>query len=253
MVQIYLINLDRDRDRLAHMREQLKSVSFTRAPAVDGTKNPETTSGLTRFELACLASHQNAWRRFLATSDAHACFLEDDLHIWPGFRALVDDDAWVPSDAHSVKIDTYLQKVKLGERRAATGERQVARLYTRHESSAAYILSRAGAERYLALTARPTLPADYALFPKNARRLGLRIYQLIPAVAIQDHLRPKTEGGRTFATAMNVGGPAQTRRRAPFAKVLHEGARLAAQVAEAREAIYLETVLKPETTTVPVG
>ena len=96
-----------------------------------------------------------------------------------------------------MKLDTYLQKVKLGERRAAIGARQVARLYTRHESSAAYVLSRAGAERYLALTASPTLPADYALFPKTARRLGLRIYQLTPAVAIQDHLRTAAEGGRT--------------------------------------------------------
>jgi glycosyl transferase family 25 len=251
-MQVYLINLDRDRDRLAHMREQLSHVSFTRMAAVDGTGNPETANGLTRFELACLASHRNAWRQFLCNPDSHACFLEDDLHIWPGFKALVDDDAWVPPDADSVKIDTYLQKVKLGDRRTAPGERQVARLYTRHESSAAYILSRRGAERYLALTAHPTLPADYALFPKNGRQLGLHIYQLTPAVAIQDHLRPAAEGGRTFATAMSAGGPART-RRSPFARLWREGIRLAGQAAEAKEAIYLKTFLKPETTTVPVG
>ena len=252
-MQVYLINLDRDRDRLAHMREQLGQIPFIRAPAVDGTRNPETTRGLTRFELACLASHRNAWRQFLATPDRHACFLEDDLHIWPGFKALIDAAAWVPPDAHSVKIDTYLQKVKLGERRAAFGGRQVARLYTRHESSAAYVLSRAGAERYLALTAAPTLPADYALFPKNARRLGLRIYQLVPAVAIQDHLRPAAEGGRAIPTAMNAGGPVKARRNSPLLKLVREAARLAGQAAEAREAIYLGAVVKPETTTVPVG
>lgn len=252
-MHVYLINLDRDRDRLAHMREQLSDVPFTRAPAVDGTRNPETTKGLTRFELACIASHRNAWAQFLGTPDRHACFLEDDLHIWPGFKALVDDDAWIPPDAHSVKIDTYLQKVKLGERGAALGGRQVARLYTRHESSAAYMLSRAGAERYLALTARPTLPADYALFPKNARRLGLHIYQLTPAVAIQDHLRPAAEGGRTIPTAMNAGAPASARRSSPLVKLGREVARLAGQAADAKEAIYLKTFVKPETTTVPVG
>ncbi len=252
-MQVAVINLDRDRDRLEHMREQLAGVPFTRAPAVDGTKTPETSKGLTRFELACLASHRNAWRLFLDTPDAHACFLEDDLHIRPGFAALVEDDAWVPPDAHIVKFDTYLQKVKLGARRTVLGERQVARLYSRHESSAAYVLSRAGAERYLALTARPTLPADYALFPKNARRLGLRIYQLTPAVAIQDHLLPAAEGGRTFATAMNAGGPARPRRRSFLDKIVHEGVRLVGQASELRETIYLDMVLKPETTTVPVG
>ncbi len=250
---VYVINLDRDRDRLTHMREQLRGVPFTRVAAFDGTRNPETTKGLTRFELACLASHRHAWRLFLETSDAHACFLEDDLHIWPGFSALIDNDVWVPSDAHSVKLDTYYQKVKLGDRRAVFDGRQIARLYSRHESSAAYLLSRVGAEHYLELTAYPRLPADYALFPKNARRMGLRIYQLTPAVAIQDHLRRREEGGQTFTTAMNVGGAAPTRRRSALAKIFREGVRLIGQTAELKEAIYLKTFLKTETTTVGVG
>src|SRR5271165_4182476 len=102
-MKVYVINLDRDRERLAHIRAQLGGVSFTRVAAVDGTRITEATKDLTRFELDCLASHRDAWRLFLAASDAHACFLEDDLHLWPGFAQLVDDDRWVPSDAHSVK------------------------------------------------------------------------------------------------------------------------------------------------------
>jgi glycosyl transferase family 25 len=254
-MQIYVINLDRDRERLAHMRAQLGELAFTRVAAVDGTKIPQPSGdGLTRFELACIASHRNAWRRFLSTPNAHACFLEDDLHIWPGFAALAGDDGWVPADAHSVKLDTYFQKVKLGARHAVARDRAVARLLSRHESSAAYLLSRAGAERYLALTEKPTLPADYALFPKNGRRLGLTIYQLAPAVAIQDHLMPSNKGGQTIATAMAVGpAGAPRRRRSAFGKVLHEAARLAEQTSELKEALYLKTFLKPETTTVDVG
>ncbi len=183
----------------------------------------------------------------------HACFLEDDIHLWPDFAALVQSESWIPADAHSVKLDTYLQKVKLGERRTAFGDRQVARLYTRHESSAAYALSRAGAERYLELTARPSLPADYSLFPKNPRRLGLRIYQLAPAVAIQDHLLRAEDGGQTFATAMTGGRSAQARHLLAVGKIWREGAQLVDHAAEAREAIYLRAFLKPETTTIGVG
>ena len=51
----------------------------------------------------------------------------------------------VPKDAHAVKLDTYFQKVRLGERLSASGGREIARLYSRHESAAAYILSRDGA------------------------------------------------------------------------------------------------------------
>jgi len=249
-MQVYVINLDRDRGRLAHMRDELRGVAFTRVPAVDGTESPATAKGLTRFELACLASHRNAWRLFLDSRDAHACFLEDDIYIGPGFRGLVDDDAWAPADAHSIKIDTYLQKVRLGELRPVPGGRAVARLYTRHESSAAYVLSRAGAGRYLELTNRPILPADYALFPKNARRLGLRVYQLTPAVAIQDHLLSAAACGPAFVSGMDRAAQAG---RSPMAKLLREALRLGEQAVDAKEAIYHRLFLKARTTTVRVG
>ncbi len=249
-MQVYLINLDRDAGRLAHMQGELGAVAFIRAPAVDGTKSPETRQGLTRFELACLASHRAVWRRLIDSPDAAACVLEDDIHIEPGFAALVGDASWVPPDAHSVKIDTYLQTVRLGERRPIPGGRAVAPLLTRHESSAAYVITRAGAERYLKLTDPPTLPADYALFPKQARRLGLRVYQLAPAVAIQDHLIARASGGGAIASAMHRSDDP---RRSLAARLRREAARLAEQVVDAQDAFYARTVLKAETTTVPVG
>jgi glycosyl transferase, family 25 len=246
-MRVFVINLDRHPERLAHMHGQLREVTFERISAVDGTKSQPTQKGLTRFELACLASHQNAWRQFLNGSEEHACFLEDDLHIRPDLEALIGDEAWIPSDAHSVKLDTYLQRVKLGEARSAPGGREVARLYTRHESSAAYLLSREGAKKYLELTATPILPADYSLFPKNPRKVGLRIYQLTPAIAIQDHLLKTEDGGQTIGSAMARSGAP---RPPKLKKLSRETARLVEQVVDYKEAIYLATFLKPVTTTV---
>ncbi len=251
-MKTFVINLDRHPERLGHMRDQLSDVGFERVAAVDGAKKPEATIGLTRFELACLESHRNAWRLFLARRDAHACFLEDDVHLWPDFEALLTVGDWIPLDAHSVKLDTYLQKVKLGEQRAVFGGRAVARLYSRHESSAAYILSREGAERYLELTAHPALPADYSLFPTSPRRIGLHIYQLTPAVAVQDHLLQSHDGGGGFPTAMAAGGSGR-RRPTVVGKLLREGSRLVGQVAEIPEAIYLHAFVRPVTTTVGFG
>jgi GR25 family glycosyltransferase involved in LPS biosynthesis len=189
---------------------------------------------------------------FLARRDAHACFLEDDVHLWPDFDALVNAADWLPPDAHSVKLDTYLQKVKLGEKRAVFGGRAIARLYSRHESSAAYILSREGAEQYLELTTRRALPADYSLFPASPRRVGLRIYQLTPAVAIQDHLLQSPGSGGAFPTAM-AAGESGCRRTTSVGKLLREGSRLVGQVAEIPEMVYLRAVVRPVTTTVGFG
>jgi glycosyl transferase family 25 len=254
-LNVYLINLDRDADRLDHMRAQLTGIGFERISAVDGSKDPPTTNGLTRFELACLESHKLAWRAFLGGPAEHACFLEDDLHIRPGLAALVGDPAWIPDDAHCVKLDTYFQKVRLGGREPAIGGREVARLYTRHQSSAAYVLTRAGASRYLELTANASLPADYALFPKYPRRVGLIIYQLIPAIAVQDHLVAAEDGGGRFATAMaGARGEAPRRKRSPILKRLsREGARLAVQFADLLDEAYEKAFLGVESTKVSVG
>ncbi len=253
-MKIYLINLDRHPERLAHMRQQLDGVAFERISAVDGSKDPPTTKGLSRFELACLESHRLAWRQFLAGSEAHACFIEDDLHIRAGFAALTESGSWIPSDAHSVKLDTYLQKVELGDKRVAIEGRRIARLYSRHHSSAAYILTRKGADRYLRLTASCSLPADYALFPNHPRRLGLRIYQLCPAIAIQDHLLEPDQGGQAFATTMAAADRlAKLRGFSTLEKLGRESVRFASQVAGVMERSYQKTFLRVRTTTVEVS
>jgi glycosyl transferase family 25 len=247
-MKIYLINLDRHPERLAHMRKQLDGVAFERISAVDGSSRPSTTEGLTRFELACLDSHRTAWRKFLASGERLGCFVEDDLHVQPGFAAVLSDTNWVPKNAHAVKLDTYFQKVRLGERLSASGGREIARLYSRHESAAAYILSRDGATRYLELTESAKQPADYAVFPNMPRRLGLTIYQLVPAVAIQDHL---LKNGKGFTTAMTktdrgaAAGPSSL-----VGKLGREGARLAGQVSNLGEWAYQKAFLRVETTTV---
>jgi glycosyl transferase family 25 len=248
-MKVYLVNLDRHFERLAHMREQLRDVAFERVSAVDGALSPIRAEGLTRFEIACLESHRIAWRLFLQGPDAHACFLEDDIHLQPDFAALVADDSWVPAEAHAVKLDTYLQRVKLGRLRPAPGNRSVAPLYSRHQSGAAYILSRAGARRYLEPAAGPALPSDYLLFPRNPRRLGLILFQLTPAVAIQDHLRLANAGRRGFPT-----GIGEDRSRRPVGRrIVRECERLIEQAGDLREAIYLRFALRPVETTVRVG
>ena len=254
-MKVYLINLDRNPERLAHMRDQLGGIAFERIAAVDGSSLPPTAKGLTPFELACLESHKAAWRRFLAGPEIYACFLEDDLHVWPGFGALVASGVWAPPDAHSIKLDTYLQPVALGGKLAAVAGRELARLHSRHQSSAAYILTREGAARYLELTADASAPADYALFPNHPLRVGLRIYQLCPAIAIQDHLLAPDQGGKTFATAMagGDGSVAPRRRASTLEKFGRETFRLARHTAGSIEWAYQKAVMGLVTTTVGVG
>ncbi len=185
-MKVYFINLDRAPERRAHTEQKLKGLDFERVAAVDGKLNPPTKKSLNRFQIACIDSHRVAWRKFLATLDPFACFLEDDLHFSPDFPAFVADDGWIPADAHAVKLDSFYNVVMVGAPEPAPLGRALARLFTRHESSAAYLLSRQGAETFLRLSENPTKPVDYILFPEDPIGEKLNVYQLTPAVTVQD-------------------------------------------------------------------
>ena len=102
--------------------------------------------------------------------------------------------------------------------------------------------------RYLELTESARQPADYAVFPNSPRRLRLNIYQLVPAVAIQDHL---LKDGKRFATAMTkTDARAAAGRSSVVGKLGREGARLAGQFANLGEWAFQKAFLRVETTTV---
>src|SRR4051812_39963053 len=119
-MRTYLINLARRPDRLAAMARQAGSlgVNLERVEAVEA--KAATPAELDRYfahggplgeipagDKACLLSHRLAWQQFLATPDRHAAFLEDDVRLSPGARALLADDGWVPGDAAVVKLEHY--------------------------------------------------------------------------------------------------------------------------------------------------
>jgi GR25 family glycosyltransferase involved in LPS biosynthesis len=237
-MRAYFINLDREPGRRAHMEQALRGLDHERVAAVDGRRRPPTERGLTRFELACLESHRAAWKRFLATPAPFACFLEDDVHFSADFPAFLADDDWIPPTAHAVKLDTFFQPVMLGAKKMPTlKNRNLALLFTRHESCAAYILSRLGAEHFLRATTRPDLPVDYIVFPEDPAQRGLRLYQLAPAAAIQDSLFLRHyHQGQYFASGigkLDAVKPAAQSRKILFT-LQRESRRLWLQIFKAR-------------------
>jgi glycosyl transferase family 25 len=250
-MRCYYINLDREQDRSAHMEKALEGIDFERVAAIDGRQSPPTEKGLTRFEIACLTSHRAAWTKFLATPSPFACFLEDDVHFSSDFGDLVAKESWIPADAHAVKLDTFFNPVMLGPPVAEVKRRRLARLFTRHESCAAYILSRKGAEVFLRATENATLPVDYIVFPEDPVKLGLNLLQLAPAAAIQDSLYLRHyDRGRNFASA--IGKFDVTKRADKKRKILftlwREARRLYVRIFKARRYLVnrLGRGLRPE-------
>lgn len=199
-MKIFCINLDRHPQRLARMKECLQGLSFERLAAVDGANCsgperrdvsvPATAETLTRFERACLASHRLAWSRLLADGAAFGCVLEDDVVFSPDFSAFVTSAAWIPIGCEVVKLETYLELVMLSRATLPARDRRLARIYSPHYGSAAYILSRRAAEQLLAVTAEPTLPVDAVLFHPEFSKFTLATWQLEPALCVQARRQP---------------------------------------------------------------
>lgn len=188
-MKVFVINLDRRPDRLAHMSGIFDGLrlKFDRISAVDGTK-PSFSQYARPGEIACFLSHRECWRRIVEENLPSAAILEDDLHFAPGAAAILGSGAWVPPEADIIKIETMLRPTKLDKSPVAcVSDRELYRLRSSHFGSAGYILTRQGAERLLNASETFNAPVDHFMF--DVRTPFVRqsmILQLYPAICVQD-------------------------------------------------------------------
>jgi glycosyl transferase family 25 len=161
-------------------------------------------------------SHRAAWELFVASGEAHAAFLEDDVRLSKAAAVMLSSDQWIADGVNVVKLEHYGppgQRVLLAGTQAIGKDFQMGRMLSRHTGAAAYILSRRAAEMLLAET-RFDLPVDHLLFNPNNSKLFSRLspWQLVPAIARQQDFvgsKSEIEGTRVDLRALS---PAYARR-----------------------------------------
>jgi glycosyl transferase family 25 len=197
----YIINLDRSPGRWQRMADRLNSIgaAFERVPAVDGRllSNAEIAdvykpiagaAAMTPEEVGCFLSHRRCWERIVSGTDAYGCVLEDDMLIAKQAALFLGDDTnWIPGDADIVKIETVGGRVWLDRVvRSLPGVFKLALLRSFHFGSGGYILSKAAAERLLAVTKVFSDAVDHVKFnPACGLADSLKSYQVIPALCVQ--------------------------------------------------------------------
>jgi glycosyl transferase family 25 len=200
---IYLINLARRPDRLAQMVAQFDALhlAFERVDAVDaetvGTAELEavlTSHGplgpFHRGPQCCTLSHLRTYRRFVATSEPYAVVLEDDARLSPEASRFLRHLDWLSPAAGVVKIERFgpVHQHVLVEKGIPIGDgREIARLWSKHTGSAAYIISRTAAMKVLDTGWKIDMDIDQLLFNPNVSPLfrALNVYQIIPALVVQ--------------------------------------------------------------------
>ncbi len=199
-MRIILINLARRPDRLAAMTQKAAALGLTldRLEALDaGLLQPPgeffddngPLGEIPRGDKCCTLSHAKAWEQFVASGEDYAAVLEDDVVLTPAAKRFLGDASWIPPGVTLVKLEQYGppgQSVLLSDFKTLGGGFRLASMHSRHTGAAAYILSRAAAQRLLAVR-RFAVPVDHLMFNPNNSPLFAELapWQLLPAVARQ--------------------------------------------------------------------
>lgn len=189
---IFLINLDRDQDRLSRMSGEAARVGipFKRFPAMEGHRlEPPLRAqffagdvmherALIPGEVGCYASHLLVNQLLLdSETDDCALVIEDDV-------CLADD---LPSVIDAVRrLDRRWDIIRLSNRPKAVvlpvadlgGGRELVRFWTVPNGTGAYLMSKAGAAKFAAVHRKRTLPVDEEM--RRPWRLDLDTFGVVP-------------------------------------------------------------------------
>jgi glycosyl transferase family 25 len=193
---IYVINLERDAERLESVRGNLSALglAFERVPAVIGKEltdwrgyvDMETYVWRNRQdeprpgEVGCYLSHLKAMEIFLRTDAPWCMILEDDVEVLPAcaeiLRALAEKDDW-----DLVKLFHFHSGLPVRKRALGADHHLVSHL-GRTTSSAAYVVNRHAAQTLLKAMLPISEQVDHAL--DRPWETGLRIRGVRPMPVI---------------------------------------------------------------------
>lgn len=243
MLTLY-INLDSAKSRREWMERQFseRGIDAERLSAITTDEISSKTAGITfgnrmgrdwmDAEKACFLSHRECWRRISEGQDEFGAVFEDDVHLSTDAAEFLMDEKWIPSGADVVKIETYLRRVWTDRRKVHAHGRSLRRLRSNHIGAAGYILSRDAAQKLLDASTHIEMPLDHLVFDP-AYNHGLRVWQMIDAICIQDD-RLNADEARFLSQISASDDRAVNRREKPKSKakkILRELGRISNQAA----------------------
>jgi glycosyl transferase, family 25 len=202
-VRVFVINMERSKNRLDFIRCRLDELGL-KHERIEGTDgNKLTECDITDFkslrprdhkrtwgtgQIGCFMSHATAWGALANGKEEFGLVLEDDLHLSDHLAQFLGSTDWIPNDADIVRLETTGQWLKLGKTVSHVNDRAVRQVKSEAWGAGAYILRKSTAGSLIAVDPALHSPVDDFLFNKPASRIAsdLNIYQVVPALCIQD-------------------------------------------------------------------
>lgn len=155
---------------------------------------PECASdSISPAELACAMSHIAVWLHAKNLGLEYVTIFEDDIYLGENAALFLNDSAWIPKNIDVIKLETFLTKIFLGKSLGEIYNRNLYPLNHFHFGGAGYILSLKAIDRLMVeiQNRKNILPIDWVLFYNPIYDNCIKIYQMSPALCIQDKVKNK--------------------------------------------------------------
>jgi len=210
----FVISLKSAKDRRAHILQQFddKDIPFSFFDAIE----PDSIviqaekinltlcqSDLSQNELACLLSHVSLWQKAIDEKIPAIAIFEDDIHLSQDAELFLKDSNWLSHDI--VKTEKAYAKVVLDLDKTKVFNNKnffLRRLRKAHLGAAGYILSYKGAIELVEYLKKQDVfdHVDQMIFRKYISERNSGVYQLVPALCIQDYILNPNE--QKFTTSL---------------------------------------------------
>lgn len=196
-MRIFVINLERRKERLAYMDRQLRDLgaAYERVAAVDGKlmRREEKKAAVAMFrwwcvngyrvrdgEIGCALSHQSVYRMMLERGLNYACIIEDDIRLDKRLCEVLKAVEARIGDGSSPKV---FQLAPYEHRQDEDGLGISFRKVCWAASAGGYVLTRSAAERLLSVNVPLQSTADN--WGRWCAKGGIELYDVNPIVCHQ--------------------------------------------------------------------
>ncbi len=201
MKKAAVVSLIHEHERRQHINDLFDAynLDFSYFDAINKTQVEDTlkkyglsvqSERMSAGEVACYLSHYCLWQQVIEHKLPYLMVFEDDIYFSKSAKALLNNLDWLPSNFDVIKLETMYENVMIKANTALQPPHKLYRMKTRHLGTAGYIISHNGAKNMIELVQKLGIncPVDHFMFNKFLEKNVHNVYQLSPALCIQDKI-----------------------------------------------------------------